>query len=95
MGHSTCMQSESTSTATRHDTSRKARLVCAVIPDNLIIPNVTLPQVYARIRWSFEHLARGRWPERDYLGNPFNRHHFRGVHANESLMGGCVGVLDG
>eukprot|EP00969_Alexandrium_andersonii_P190087 8398673-Alexandrium_andersonii.AAC.1 len=62
----------------------------------MIVPNVTLPEIYARIRWSFEQLAKGVWPRHDFEGNRFtNTREFRCRHAGKPLMGGRIGVLDG
>jgi hypothetical protein len=44
------------------------RLVVAVIPEHMMLANVTLEQMYARIRWSFDVLGRGVWPQRGFDG---------------------------
>ena len=72
------------------------RLVVAVIPEFMMIPNVTLPAVYARIRWSFVQLGKGIWPKHDFDEvTPLSTKTLRGKLAGEPLMGGYIGILDG
>jgi len=72
------------------------RLVVTFVPDFLIIPGVTLTEVYALIRWSFEQLAAGRWPTTDpSTGQKFCSRSFRGKMAGQELLGGFIGILDG
>ena len=71
------------------------RLVVTVVPEEFLLWKLTLEQIYARIVWSFECLATGIWPWKDFGEKDFDPNTFRHKHRGEHLVGGFKFVLDG
>ena len=70
------------------------RLLFSMLKQREIEKDVTMDQFYNVLRWSFEHLASGKFPTRDHNGIPFSEDYdirrFR--QRDKWLAGGYVGA---